>query len=32
MAIGVNVAVFTLVDTWHLRPLPYPDPERLALV
>ncbi|HVL68169.1 MAG TPA: ABC transporter permease [Vicinamibacterales bacterium] len=32
LAIGVNVAVFTVVDGVLLRPLPYPAPERLALV
>ena len=32
VAIGANTAVFTLVDHALMRPLPYPDPERLATV
>ncbi len=32
LAIGVNIAVFTVVDTVLFRPLPYPDPERLVLI
>jgi predicted permease len=31
LAIGANTAVFSFVDTYLLRPLPYPDAERLAL-
>ncbi|HEY6249084.1 MAG TPA: ABC transporter permease, partial [Candidatus Angelobacter sp.] len=32
LAIGVNTAVFSIVDAMLLRPLPYPQPERLASV
>ena len=32
LAIGVNTAVFTLVDAVLLKPLPYVAPDRLALV
>jgi predicted permease len=32
LAIGVNTAVFSLVDAVLLTPLPYPDPNHLALV
>ena len=32
VAIGVNTAVFSIADTFLLRPLPYPEPNRLALV
>ncbi len=30
LAIGVNTAVFSLMDGFLLRGLPYPQPERLA--
>jgi predicted permease len=32
LAIGANSAVFSLADRLLLRPLPYPHPERLAIV
>ena len=32
VGIGVNTAVFTVVNTLLLKPLPYPDPARLATV
>jgi predicted permease len=32
LAIGVNTAVFALVDAILLKPLPYPNPDRLALL
>src|SRR6516165_8208122 len=32
LGVGATTAVFTLLDRVVLRPLPYPDPDRLAMV
>jgi putative ABC transport system permease protein len=32
LGIGANTAVFSLIDTVLLKPLPYPQPERLAWI
>lgn len=32
LAIAINIAVFSIVDAVLLKPLPYPEPDRLALL
>jgi len=32
LGVGVNTAVFSLLDGFLLRPLPYPDPDRIAVL
>ncbi len=32
LGIGANTAVFSLVSAWVLRPVPFPDPERLVVL
>lgn len=32
IAVGVNTSIFSVLNSWLLRPLPYPDAERLVMV
>src|SRR5689334_10407353 len=32
LGIGVNSAIFTIIDTVLIRPLPYPDPDHIVMV
>ncbi len=32
VAVGVNLLVFTIVNALWIRPLPFPDPERVVTV
>jgi hypothetical protein len=32
IGIGANIAMFSIADSLFLKPLPYPEPERLALL
>ena len=32
LSIGANTAIFTVVDAWLVRPLPFKEPERLLAI